>query len=150
MPKLTEESRKAIFDHVCSIPNIIRTEVDCRVHGLTQNDHDLIPADVRYVQAYASRHAIPIELQAVVVKVAKGEEWLVSTGYSGDSLLFWKHNDRGYTTNVKDAKRWTKEEAIAQANSRSDDTAWPMSALAAGMTTTCNSELVDHNLSYRR
>ena len=44
-----------------------------------------------------------------------------SRSYVGNSLLFWRKNSNGYTTNPDEARVFTKEEAYRQNKSRNTD-----------------------------
>ena len=49
-----------------------------------------------------------------------------TTQYAGNNILWWKNSERGYTTNIDDAKIFTKKEALAQHQDRSTDKPWPV------------------------
>lgn len=51
--------------------------------------------------------------------------YIQAQGYVGNSIIWWGENSGGYTTNLKKAGRYTKEEAQAICRSRGADTAWP-------------------------
>lgn len=56
--------------------------------------------------------------------------------YCGNSCFWWRVDGEGYTTNLAEAWRVTKEEAERIVRGRPDvDRAWPCSLIDAGATT---------------
>ena len=43
----------------------------------------------------------------------------------GNTPIFWKHNSNGYVSDLDDALKVDKEEAIRMSNGRETDVAWP-------------------------
>lgn len=54
-----------------------------------------------------------------------------SRGNTGDRLMFWAKDGAGYTTNLDNAQRYTKEQASSQNESRESDLPWPLAYLEA-------------------
>lgn len=52
-----------------------------------------------------------------------------SRGNTGDRLMFWAKDGAGYTTNLDNAQRYTKEQATSQNESRESDLPWPVAYL---------------------
>lgn len=52
-----------------------------------------------------------------------------SRGNTGDRLMFWGKDGSGYTTNLDQAQRYTKDEATSQNESRESDLPWPLAYL---------------------
>lgn len=50
-----------------------------------------------------------------------------SRNYVGNDVLFWAKNAQGYTTDLRCAHVYTKQEAVAQHNKRHTDIPWPKS-----------------------
>jgi hypothetical protein len=48
-----------------------------------------------------------------------------SRGYVGNDVLFWAKNGNGYTTDLRNAHVYSKEEAVKQHESRPTDIPWP-------------------------
>ena len=48
-----------------------------------------------------------------------------SRSYVGNDMLFWAKNGNGYTTDLRLAHVYTKEEAVSQHQSRETDIPWP-------------------------
>jgi len=46
-------------------------------------------------------------------------------GYVGNDVLWWKKNGQGYTTDLREAHVYTKEEAYRKQEVRGTDLAWP-------------------------
>lgn len=46
-------------------------------------------------------------------------------GYVGNCIVWWKHNDRGYVCDIKQAKVFTKEEAVKICKPAGDLWMWP-------------------------
>lgn len=64
-------------------------------------------------------------------------------GYSGNSLLWWKKGRCGYTTDVRNAEVFTREQAFAQAEVRPDeDTPWRKDYIDSRVEHSVNSEKV--------
>jgi hypothetical protein len=47
--------------------------------------------------------------------------------YVGNCVLWWGPDNRGYTTNINEAGRYTEERAMAQQRSRPSDKPWKCS-----------------------
>jgi len=43
----------------------------------------------------------------------------------GNDMLFWKKDGKGYTTNLREAHVYTKDEAVSQHQCRETDIPWP-------------------------
>ena len=50
--------------------------------------------------------------------------YIQNAGYSGNALFWWALDKRGYTTDIRKAHKFTKQEAKSIIN-RPEDTAWP-------------------------
>lgn len=48
-----------------------------------------------------------------------------SRGYVGNDMLFWAKNGQGYTTDLRKAQVYTKDEAVRQHQCRETDIPWP-------------------------
>jgi len=48
-----------------------------------------------------------------------------SRDYVGNDMLFWAKNNCGYTTDLRKAEVYTKEQAVAQNRCRETDIPWP-------------------------
>jgi hypothetical protein len=48
-----------------------------------------------------------------------------SRSYVGNDVLWWAKNGNGYTTDLRDAHTYTKEDAQAQHDARETDIPWP-------------------------
>jgi hypothetical protein len=48
-----------------------------------------------------------------------------SRSYVGNDVVWWAKNGQGYTTDLRLAQVYSKEEAVAQHNSRETDIPWP-------------------------
>jgi len=48
-----------------------------------------------------------------------------SRSYVGNDIMFWAKNGNGYTTDLRLAEVYTKEEAVSMHQSRSTDIPWP-------------------------
>lgn len=56
-----------------------------------------------------------------------------SRGNTGDRLMFWAKDGAGYTTNLDQAQRYTREDAASQNESRESDLPWPLAYLVERM-----------------
>lgn len=50
--------------------------------------------------------------------------YIRTNGYSGNSLIWWRPNSRGYTTNLDEAGKYTREEAERIVRGSGDETAY--------------------------
>lgn len=57
-----------------------------------------------------------------------------SRSNTGDRLMFWAQNGAGYTTNLDQAQRYTRDQAASQNESRETDLPWPVDYLLARHT----------------
>lgn len=48
-----------------------------------------------------------------------------SRDYVGNDMLFWAKNGQGYTTDLRNAQVYTKDEAVKQHQCRETDIPWP-------------------------
>ncbi len=48
-----------------------------------------------------------------------------SRGYVGNDMLFWAKDGQGYTTDLRKAHVYTKDEAVSQHQCRETDIPWP-------------------------
>jgi len=48
-----------------------------------------------------------------------------SRSYVGNDMLFWAKDGKGYVTDISKAEVYTKEQAVAQHQSRETDIPWP-------------------------
>ena len=58
-----------------------------------------------------------------------------SRSNTGDRLMFWAQNGSGYTTNLDQAQRYTRDQAASQNECRETDLPWPVDYLLARHTT---------------
>ena len=54
-----------------------------------------------------------------------------SRSYVGNDMLFWAKDGRGYTTDMRKAQVYTKEQAVAKHRSRETDIPWPKAYIDA-------------------
>ncbi|MES2319957.1 MAG: hypothetical protein V4631_20955 [Pseudomonadota bacterium] len=54
-----------------------------------------------------------------------------SRSYVGNDLLFWSKDGKGYTTDVSKAQVYSREQALAQHQSRETDIPWPKAYIDA-------------------
>lgn len=57
--------------------------------------------------------------------------YIRTTGYSGNSLMWWREGSKGYTTDLKQAGLYSKEEAEGICRSRNTDVAYKVSTVMA-------------------
>lgn len=48
-----------------------------------------------------------------------------SRGYSGNSMVWWKHNNCGYVCDIQKARIWSKKEAEQMCRQGDDLVMWP-------------------------
>lgn len=131
MPRLTAGTRSLLWDAHSAKANAKSIDIA----GLVQNEVDLTEKDYNMLCREADIIVNP---------------WVIQCGYAGNALLFWKERNAGYTTDYARVGLYTEAEAKKQADQRTEDTAWPMSALESGIQVTINSELIsDYGAQYR-
>jgi hypothetical protein len=59
------------------------------------------------------------------IKVAAPKLYYIQNGYVGNAINWWRPEGKGYTTNIKEAGKFSEAQAKQQANTRVDDVAWP-------------------------
>ncbi|WP_322997905.1 hypothetical protein [Castellaniella sp.] len=62
--------------------------------------------------------------------------------YVGNDMLFWALGGKGYTTDLRRAEVYTREEAQAQHDSRSTDIPWPKDYIDAKTRPACDMQHV--------
>lgn len=79
--------------------------------------------------------------------IAEPLYYLQTRGYVGNSLMWWKKGKHGYTTDVRRAHVFTREEAYGQAKVRpTEDFPWRKDYIDANVEHSVNAEVVkrDH------
>jgi hypothetical protein len=51
--------------------------------------------------------------------------YYIQNGFVGNAMCWWRPDGKGYTTDIKDAGRYSEEDAKEQARMRFEDIAWP-------------------------
>lgn len=75
---------------------------------------------------------------------------VIQSGIVGNAMLFWCEGNRGYSTNLDIARRFTEEEARIQVEMRPDvDVAWPIDEILKAARFTVSVENIDANLAIR-
>lgn len=76
--------------------------------------------------------------------------YLQTRGHCGNCYLWWRKGKHGYTTEIREAHEFTKEEAFAQARMRPDtDFPWPKAYIDARVSHHINAELVSRQCVWR-
>ncbi len=66
-----------------------------------------------------------------------------SRDYVGNDMLFWAKNGQGYTTDLRNAHVYTREQAQAKHDSRETDIPWPKAYIDAKVRSACDMQYVD-------
>jgi len=61
----------------------------------------------------------------------------------GNAMVWWRRDSKGYCCDVRDAHRFTREEAFKQHESRETDVPWPCDYIDARVSHTVDCQLVD-------
>ena len=66
------------------------------------------------------------KLVSEIIRILEEKElFYIQYGYLGNAILWWGKNSSGYTVNIKNAGKYTKDKAIAIINNRPNkDLAW--------------------------
>lgn len=60
--------------------------------------------------------------------IMENKDYYIQNGYVGNTMLFWRKNGDGYTTNLDEAGIWDEESAkTICANRNKNNRAWPIS-----------------------
>ena len=71
------------------------------------------------------KNITPIELPSNEEIKGDEEMYYIQNGFSGNALVWWREDSKGYTSNLNEAGRYTKEFALNQiALGRSGEHAW--------------------------
>ncbi|WP_025517582.1 hypothetical protein [Bordetella trematum] len=65
-----------------------------------------------------------------------------SRSYVGNDMLFWRPDGGGYTTDLREAATYTREEAQEKHNSRATDIPWPKGYIDAKTRPACDMQYV--------
>lgn len=65
-----------------------------------------------------------------------------SRSYVGNDMLFWAKNGNGYTTDLRLAETYTRDEAQAKHDSRETDIPWPKAYIDAKTRPACDMQYV--------
>lgn len=65
-----------------------------------------------------------------------------SRSYVGNDMLFWAKDGNGYTTDLRKAEVYTRDEAQAQHDSRPSDIPWPKDYIDAKTRPACDMQYV--------
>ncbi|TEA78683.1 hypothetical protein ERE07_09825 [Allopusillimonas ginsengisoli] len=68
-----------------------------------------------------------------------------SRSYVGNDMLFWAKDGNGYTTDLRKAEIYTREQAQAQHNSRPTDIPWPKQYIDARTRPACDMQYVNRD-----
>lgn len=74
--------------------------------------------------------------------------YLQNKGFVGNALIWWAKDSRGYTTDIREAHRFSKEEAIKQAKMREEDVAWScdyIDGIHVGKKLIVDSQYIDYD-----
>lgn len=52
--------------------------------------------------------------------------YYIQNGYVGNAICWWAKDSHGYTTDIRNAHKYSKQEAINICITRKDDRAWPV------------------------
>lgn len=53
------------------------------------------------------------------------DQYYIQNGYVGNAVLWWAKNSEGYTTDIKKAGKYSKQQAMNICVTRANDRAWP-------------------------
>ena len=66
-----------------------------------------------------------------------------SRSFCGNDVFWWAHNNAGYTTDLRKAKVFTKDEAQRQHNCRETDIPWPKEYIDARTRPAVDMQYID-------
>jgi len=75
----------------------------------------------------------------------------IKNGYVGNDILWWGHESKGYTTDIRKAGKYTKEKAKLIIK-RPEDTAWPVDYIDKNETAhkmVIDGQYLDHKKSLK-
>jgi hypothetical protein len=80
--------------------------------------------------------------------MASEKLFYLQNGVVGNTMYFWKHDCRGYTSNLAEAHLFTESQAMRQHAMRDEDIPWPKEYIDAKAVQTINVQHVSRNEAY--
>lgn len=78
--------------------------------------------------------------------VSEDQYYLQDTrDYVGNCVLWWRKNREGYTTDLREAHIFTKDEAYRQHACRASDLPWPKAYIDARSAPRVDHQVIDRN-----
>ena len=71
-----------------------------------------------------------------------------SRSHTGNCVMWWKHDNCGYVTNIKEAKVWSKEAAFRQHEMRDTDIPWPKDYIDTKTRPTVDFQYLDKGVAF--
>ena len=97
----------------------------------THESHSILGHDERDAKEFVDiflKNRTPIEVPSDEEIVQDEEMYYIQNGFSGNAVVWWAKDSKGYTSNLNEAGKYTKEFAFNQvACGRSGEYAWPCS-----------------------
>lgn len=73
--------------------------------------------------------------------------YYIQNGYCGNNVVFWGPNGAGYTSNVANAGKYTKEEMLKiMINGREEDKVWPAKEIETNLISVVDSQYLNYKL----
>ncbi|MGR3809566.1 hypothetical protein [Jiulongibacter sp. NS-SX5] len=154
----TERACKALVNHI----SIVAHEKHPRCKPITlelwkpgsRNDLHLcrgLGLDVRFYELAERNESVSTKPDTC----AEEEYFIRTEGYSGNSLIWWRPNSQGYTSDLKKAGKYSKEEAESICRGRGTELAYKSSkvlGLPNGLFTTVHADYLrkdDADIDFR-
>lgn len=85
------------------------------------------------------------------IEEATDEKYYIQNRFVGNAMLFWHHSNSGYIADVRQAKKFTKEEAMRLLKSCPDKDyiAWPCQSLNNAIKPVVDGQYADHSKAIR-
>lgn len=86
------------------------------------------------------------ERKEKVLKFPENEEFYIQNGYVGNSVYWWRLGNAGYTTNLNEAQKYTREEILTRLNMKEGNKIWPASHVLEHISPQVDSQHLNYNL----
>lgn len=70
--------------------------------------------------------------------------YIWNSQYSGNAMLWWRLGDQGYTANIKNAQKYTLDEALKRIGT-GDHLAFPCNVIESALIQVAHADLVDRS-----
>lgn len=127
----------------------IPSDLDMHASGeteLARINNPRVMAKIRAKQAAKPHHSPLPAAEALPATEKMTDEWYLQDTrfYTGNDVMWWAKDGKGYTSDVNKAHVYEREEAFRQAAIRGTDRAWPKSYIDGKTRPAVDMQYIDH------